>query len=37
MLSQLVPEFTDLGNLGGVLIAVIIIVAGIVCLLMYFL
>jgi hypothetical protein len=37
LLSQLVPEFTDLGNLGGVLIAVIVIVAGIVCLLMYFL
>jgi len=37
LLSQVVPGFTDLGNLGGVLIAIIIIAAGIVCLLMYFL
>jgi hypothetical protein len=37
LLSQVVPGFTDLGNLKGVLIAAIIIGAGIVCLLMYFL
>jgi hypothetical protein len=37
VLLQLIPGFTDFGSVGGVLIAVVIIVAGIVCLLMYFL